>query len=297
MTTQTHQEEIISSRIGGFGGSDAKLFYKIGTKGIESLSNTDKRRIAVAKGLVSPVDTPKTKAMQKGHDFEDFYQSKLTGKSYWREYKAQYERAKNFNTFAHIDFYLIGSGTAIELKCVEDTTKAEKDYKAQLQWYYMLGAIDVQLVICDSTAETFEEGLLEPIKIERDTKYIDKLQKGINILDENWDSFTYEPNEEWTVNDLTTFEQKEVEKLANILQEMAEMEKRADEIRQRVKDMVEMYGINSIDSDRYSIKYIPESQSRSFDKAKLLKEHPEIEEENYTKISNKKSYITIKLKN
>ena len=46
-----HQQEIESTRRGGFGGSDAKMIYKIGLKGIESLNNTDKIRIAVAKGL------------------------------------------------------------------------------------------------------------------------------------------------------------------------------------------------------------------------------------------------------
>ena len=47
----THQKEIEQSRIGGFGGSDAKMFYKVGLKGMSALSATDMKRIAAAKGL------------------------------------------------------------------------------------------------------------------------------------------------------------------------------------------------------------------------------------------------------
>ena len=39
-----HEQEIATSRVGGLGGSDAALVYKIGRSGIEGLSNTDKKR-------------------------------------------------------------------------------------------------------------------------------------------------------------------------------------------------------------------------------------------------------------
>ena len=51
MTTTAHIEEIETTRIGGFGGSDAAMFYKIGLKGLSALTNSDKKRIRVAKGL------------------------------------------------------------------------------------------------------------------------------------------------------------------------------------------------------------------------------------------------------
>ena len=53
----THKTEIITSRKGGFGGSDAKMFLKVGKNGIESLSETDKMRIAVALGQIPYKET------------------------------------------------------------------------------------------------------------------------------------------------------------------------------------------------------------------------------------------------
>ena len=51
MTTTTHKNEIEVTRVGGFGGSDASLFYRVGLRGLSALNNTDKKRIRVAKGM------------------------------------------------------------------------------------------------------------------------------------------------------------------------------------------------------------------------------------------------------
>jgi hypothetical protein len=55
------------------------------------------------------------------------------------------------------------------------------------------------------------------------------------------------------------------------------------------------YGVKSIKSDKYTISYVPESETRTFDKAKFFKDHPEFSESDYLKISKKKDYLTIKL--
>lgn len=59
---------------------------------------------------------------------------------------------------------------------------------------------------------------------------------------------------------------------------------------------MEQGGIKSIKSENYTIVYQPESEAVTFDKAKLFREHPEIKESDYQKISPKKAFITIKLK-
>ena len=51
---------------------------------------------------------------------------------------------------------------------------------------------------------------------------------------------------------------------------------------------MEGQGVNSIKSDYYTISYIGESEAATFDKKKLLAEHPEIRESDYLKISKKK---------
>ena len=61
------KNEIIESRTGGFGGSDAHIFLKVGKYGITSLTDSDKKRIAVAMGLVEYEPIKPTKAMEAGN--------------------------------------------------------------------------------------------------------------------------------------------------------------------------------------------------------------------------------------
>ena len=68
-----HKNEIERTRISGFGGSDAKIFYKIGLRGLSALSNSDKKRIRVAKGIDEYKPVFQTEAMRKGHEFEDWW--------------------------------------------------------------------------------------------------------------------------------------------------------------------------------------------------------------------------------
>src|SRR5690554_1988708 len=100
-----HQNEIERTRVGGFGGSDAKMFYKIGLRGLSALSNSDKKRIRVAKGIDEYKPVFQTEAMRKGHEFEDWYfENSIYQQENWeREVKIERELATNFKTFAHAD--------------------------------------------------------------------------------------------------------------------------------------------------------------------------------------------------
>ena len=104
--------EIETSRVGGFGGSDAALFLRIAKKGgVEELSNTDRYRIAVAMGIKPYVPISPTEAMQNGHIFEDSY-ARILKDSIWavdREVKLIAEcQPANFRIFAHADFVING---------------------------------------------------------------------------------------------------------------------------------------------------------------------------------------------
>ena len=105
---QQHQQEIETSRVGGFGGSDAALFLRIAKKGgVEGLSNTDLYRIAVAQGIKPYAPVPVTEAMNNGHIFEDSYARMLkdSGVNFDREVKLVAEcQPENFHIFAHADF-------------------------------------------------------------------------------------------------------------------------------------------------------------------------------------------------
>ena len=297
---ELHQQKIEKSRVGGFGGSDAKMFYKIGLNGLSALSNTDKMRIRVAKGIDEYKPIMQTEAMQKGHDFEDWWADWFGGafRGFEREYKVEpdVKMARNFNVFAHADFYSIEDRRAIELKCVSDVEAVQENYMSQLQWYYMLGCSGVGLIVCDSKAENFDDGLQDPIYIEPNENYIETLRHGIKLLDDNWDDLDLKIGDEWDESDLFPSEQKEVQLMTSYLQQIKSMEAQIEESKAKLLDMMTKSGVKSIKSDAYNITVVPPGTTSRFDKKKLLKDHPEINEADYTATGERKAYLKITLK-
>ncbi len=297
---ELHQREIEQSRVGGFGGSDAKMFYKIGLNGLSALSNTDKLRIRVAKGIDEYKPIMQTEAMQKGHDFEDWWADWFGGafRDFKREYKVEpdVKMARNFNVFAHADFYIIEDKRVIELKCVSNVDTVVNDYMAQLQWYFMLGCRGVGLVVCDSKFDNFDDGLQEPVGVEPNENYIDTLKHGIKLLDDNWDNLDLKIGDEWDESDLFPSEQKEVQLMTSYLQQIKAMEAQIEESKAKLLDMMIKSGVKSIKSDAYNITVVPPGTTSRFDKKKLFNDHPEINEADYTTTSERKAYLKITLK-
>jgi len=297
-TAMTHQNEIESTRVGGFGGSDAKMFYKIGLKGLSSLSNSDKVRIRVAKEITPYNSIPQTAAMRKGHDFEDWFADRFkhhTDKMD-RERKISARLAVNFDTFAHADFSKKNGKAVIEVKCVSDPYMAMENNIEQLQWYHMLGVESVHLVACDSAEESFEDGLRDPIEVWRNEAMIQTMMHGIKLLDDNWFLLDLRVGDEWSDEDLFPSEQREVREMAQYLREIKSMEAIIEERKAKMCEFMSKNNIKSIQSDMYSITMVPAGTTSRFDKAKLLRDHPDINEADYTTTSERKAYVTVKLK-
>ena len=290
----THKQEIEATRVGGFGGSDAKMFYKIGLKGLASLNNTDKKRIRVAKGIDEYKPITMNEAMQRGHDFEDWYEKQsFAPLNAEREVAISSMLAKNFKTFAHADFF--SNGEVWELKCLSNPENAYNDYFEQLQWYFMLGAVNVWLAVSDSNY-SFIEGTTFPVEIKRDERIIDILRNGIKLLDQNWETLDLEVGEEWSESDLLPFEKEDIAVFASYLQRIQQLEELAEESKLKVFNFMKDNGIKSLKSDYYTVTFIPESTTATLDKKKLFTAHPEIKEQDFLKVSPKKAYITVKLK-
>jgi hypothetical protein len=297
---ELHQQKIEQSRVGGFGGSDAKMFYKIGLNGLSALSNTDKLRIRVAKGIDEYKPIMQTEAMQKGHDFEDWFAEIMKDdlEGYIREYRVEPESlfARNFDVFAHADFYNIKKNWAIELKCVSDVDAVQENYMAQLQWYFMLGCKRVGLIVCDSKFDNFEDGLEDPVGVGKNKHYIEVLRHGIKLLDDNWDNLNLKIGDEWDESDLFPSEQREVQLMTSYLQQIKAMEAKIEESKAKLLEMMTESGVKSIKSDAYNITVVPGGTTSRFDKKKLLSDYPEINEADYTSTSERKAYLKITLK-
>ena len=300
MKKQEHKQEILSSRIGGFGGSDARLFYTIASKGVNKLSATDLFRISVAKGENESKSIPETPAMAAGHAFEDYVEKLLKKKGFDREIKLCSKLSDKFDTFAHADFYNDETNTVVECKFTQgDIDKTYNTYYAQLQWYYMLGVERVILYNGHGDVnDILTTGAVDNIEIEdveRDECFIDSLHTGIVLLSAVWDDLKIDVGEEWTQSDLLAFDADNINLFTDKLRQIERLEADAKELREQIKGLFELYNIKSLKSDNYLITYVGESVRETLDADKLKKEHKEIDFSLYKKQSKVKSSIKIKL--
>lgn len=292
MKTDIHKQEIETTRVGGFGGSDAKMFYRVGLKGLSALNNTDKKRIRVAKGIDEYKPISMNDAMQKGHNFEQWYENNYASEADEREVVFSAELAKNFKTFFHADF--ANEKYVYELKCVSNTENVDINYTEQLQWQMMISGLPVCMVIADSALDFSK--CSQPIPIDRDETTINILKNGIRLIDENWETLDLNVGEEWSDSDLMPFEKEDITVFAGYLLRIQQLEELAEESKLKVFQFMKDNNIKSLKSDFYTVTFIPESTTTSLDKKKLFTEHPEINESDYLKTSPKKAYITVKLK-
>ena len=301
---KTHQQEIENTRVGGFGGSDAALFLRIAKKGgVEDLSNTDLYRIAVAMGIKPYVPVSPTEAMQNGHIFEDSYAHILeeSGNTFEREVKLVAEcQPTNFHIFAHADFVIMGKiydkpnqkfqivneckFIADEEKCIEEVAET---YKAQLQWYYILGVEYVDLVrgYGDPT-----QPVIQRMVIDKDEDIIDTLKLGIRLLDDAIsDGWVPEIEEEYAAamsekmqNIIADYERLKFEKSA--------IDDKLEELQKQIIEYMSIGNVAKINGTLGTISRTADSVVESFDSTKFKKENAELYNK-YLKKSTRKGSL------
>lgn len=293
-----HQQEIETTRVGGFGGSDAALFLRIAKKGgVEGLSNTDLYRIAVAMGIKPYAPVSPTEAMNNGHIFEDSYARILKDSSYHcyqREVKLVAEcQPRHFAIFAHADFLLNGEKFVIvhECKFIVDEEKSADDvaeiYKAQLQWYYMLGVEYVDLV----------RGYGDPINpyiqciaIDKDEEIIDQLKLGIRLLDEAIESGWVPEIEEEYAAAMSEKMQNIIHDYEKLKFQKSAIEKKLEELQKQIVEYMTIGNVAKINATLGTISRTADSVVESFDSEKFEKENPELYR-NYIKKSKRKGSL------
>lgn len=299
-----HYEEIRRTRVGGFGGSDAAMFYKIGTNGIGSLSASDLKRIDVAKGLRNPNDDFQTEAMKEGHRFEDVFEKiairYMNGTVLEREKRLDAPKGLEtaaFKLFAHADYCTPDNETVYELKNTKHVGKAATKYEAQLQWYYLLGASEVFLVTHDATLPLDEHGTgVQIVKIERNLTVINAIVAGIGILASNWDNIPSSVSAEVTTRELLPFDEQQVMAAIDGLKRIAEIETSIEDARAAILEFMEANGILKITGeDGSTITYVGPTERKTFDKAAFKRAHPEIDLGEFDKTSRVKSSIRFSL--
>ena len=300
---KNHQQEIESTRVGGFGGSDAALFLRIAKKGgVDGLSNTDLYRIAVAMGIKPYAPVPVTEAMQAGHIFEDSYARYLDaqGKPYEREVKLLAKKQpKNFKIFAHADFTFDGkvyktNDTFIfvhECKFIQDqaTTIEEvaKNYQAQLQWYYLLGAEYVDLIRGYGDPN---HPKMEIFEVDEDENIIDALKLGIRLLDDAIESGWVPEIEEEFAAAMSEKMQNVIADYERLKFEKSAIDQKLEELQNQIVEYMTIGNVAKINASLGTISRTADSVVESFDSKKFEKENPDVYQQ-YIKKSTRKGSI------
>lgn len=300
-----HSAEIMQTRVGGLGGSDAALVIRAAQ---DRLTQTDRRRLAVMLGIEKPTDFGGNVYTRAGHLFEDYlangYADNLAPFSEMQREKLM--RADltggKFGTFAHADF--VDEFNAVyECKYTQATTQETAGkYAAQLQWYYLLGAPSVWLTHGYGNVDPFDPENACLLYIAPDPDLQALLLRGLAVLMDLVDNFTYTPAErvafsdagEWLQDALTRYEQADAEAKA--------AQAKADAIRAEIHARMLADGLQQISREevegvcsRLSVSTTAASVTRTFDKKALFKDHPELDCDKYYKTSTRAGGVTIKI--
>lgn len=295
-------EELKRSHANGFGGSDAKMFAKIGAKGIDSLSTTEKKRILVALGKMEAEDFGGNVYTEAGHLFEDYAANAAysIAKGMEREKYMEAEGlAKHFKVFAHADFYDVATNAVVECKYSQDeTSKVYEDYYAQLQWYYMLGADKVTLYHGWGTVLPLEVVGVLPVYVDKDDYYIACLRDGIAELDKAVEAGAFDDYDttEVTVSEMDEDTAMACQRLGLAMAQLKEVEKLADEYKATLLAWMEAHGVLNIKGEGFTVSYVSPTTRKTFDTKKAQADFPALKDDKYYKTSAVKSSVKITLK-
>ena len=296
-----NQDELLKSHANGFGGSDAKMFAKIGTRGIESLSTTEKKRILVALGKMEADNFGGNVYTEAGHLFEDYCAEKAyTFNGFVREKYIEADGlAKRFKVFAHADFYCDETAAVVECKySQDDTSKVYEDYLPQLQWYYMLGASKVTLYHGWGNVLPFEVVGEIPVTVCKDNDYIYWLQHGIAVLDQAIEEGAFDDYDTTavTVSEMDEETAAACRALGVVIARMKETEQLAEQHKATLLEWMEAHGVLNIKGDGFTVSYVSPSTRKTFDTKKAQADFPALKDDKYYKTSQVKSSVKITLK-
>ena len=291
-----HIEEIKATRVGGFGGSDAAMVLAMAERirTDQPLTTAQKHRLLQLKGLEQRPDFDSPE-IQAGRDFEDEVAKSLEPMGWDRETymtpnpNSSVAVRKNFKVFAHADFWNPVTNTVTECKLSRKYSHSglEKQYYAQLQWYYMLGADAVCL--CSDTADG-----IKATDVMRDDKMVELLKMSLETIDEAFLQL-----------DLTIRERgcdelpPEIAALVDdILLITRDIERREENLKSRKADLLAYMDRNNLTKvfgELVSITYTAPSSSLGFDAKKFEKDHADLFAAYRTKLTKKAGYLTVKI--
>lgn len=103
-------------------------------------------------------------------------------------------------------------------------------------------------------------------------------------------------NEETGLTEFKNQQLQVLQQIATVVKMKKQCEDQEKELKDKLKQAMERFGVKKFESDILNITYVAPSTSTSIDSAKLKKNYPEIAAE-CSKTSKKSSYIKVEVKN
>ena len=322
------KQEIIATRTGCLGGSDARLIQSIAEAG--KIPQSAMKRLAVCKGL-SEQPQFTNPAIEFGNYVEEMVFSSLYANDIrWQSnpclVSGKYSR-KNVEVIDHVDFYLQDDEKKVlilgECKGTRLTYEQTYDeYKWQLLHHYLLGCerakelgdYKVKVMLCHYLTDGID--LTQPfvfdpsrltVKTLRNMEKLSKsyhLSEAMDIIDNFLETFTEYYEDEVDGNLLPEKVKTEFDQVTTFLTEIKEREKKVDDFKKKLTEFMISKGIKGIKTDAWTITLVNESESVSVDYKAIFANEIEAKKprianklkKQYKKVTKKKAYIKISIR-
>lgn len=308
---ETYKNDIIATRKGGLGSSDAKMVAKIGRA--SAVSYADKERLAQMTGQAERRQFT-TAATENGDYIEGrlFESMKVIYPNAESNpyYKSEELSAKfGFDVFCHIDIESVTDTDIywVECKASKKCTKDVLDtYMHQLEWEMML--LEEKAAELNKTPHLilahylvtelgeFNPEQLTTMEIEASTYLRNDILLGLQFIANFLPDFKWEPKEELTASDLPVSQQNALAKWLARQQQMKLWEEEDKQIKDGLFEMMSAMGVKSIRTEGAIFTVKEGYTSSKLDSKKVQKLHPDVYEECLSQ-SQVKSSLLVKLTN
>ena len=321
------KQEIIATRTGCLGGSDARLIQSIAEAG--KIPQSAMKRLAICKGLAEQPQFTNP-AIEFGNYVESMvFESLHSQDEHWQSnpclVSTKYSRP-NCKVIDHVDFFLQDDEKKVlvlgECKGTRSTYEQTYDeYKWQLLHHYLLGCekakelggYKVKVMLCHYCTDGID--LTQPFEFDpsrltvKTLRNMEKLSKSyhiseaMDVIDNFLETFTeYYEQEEVDANLLPANVQSQFSEVAQFLKEIKEREVKIDAFKAKLYDFLSERGIKKVACDDFSFTVVAPTQQVSVDYKNLFTQEIEAKrprvarqlKEKYKKTVNKKGYVIIK---
>ena len=323
---EDYKEEIISTRVGCLGSSDAAMLAQIDRMGCVPRSAI--KRLAVCKGLIQ-ADNITTKAMLYGDYIEQSIFEHLSHNN--PNYKSNpclesiiYSRP-NVKCIDHVDIMLEDHEKKVlylyEVKATKDSTMVTREkYKAQLFHHSMLGKeyalklgggwkVKLFLVHYDTSEVDLEQPFsFDPQNIEivpvRFCGALYNIYNAMNIVSRYLNTMNeYFDGDCVTEEYLPESVKSQFTSIAACMRDIKTKETAIEEFKKKLYDFFADKGIKKVEVDGYMFTLIEPTESITFDSKSFLNDYQEKYPRKYKKLrnqydkrTNRKGYLKIQEK-